>query len=128
MRTEVTDELLDVIPPVPQAAFARLPLAVDVLEGLDLGDVGQAGEHTHAVDIPQAPVDAVLLKEGVGDEVVLHAQVFLGGGVVFDGAVDHGASPPTFSASCCRIPSNWAISPMRCKKRSSPNALTTRWW
>ena len=124
---QAADEVFDVVPPVEQLALAGHPLAVHILEGDDLGDVGQARQDPHAVDVPKPPVHAVLPEEGVGDEVVLPAQGLLVVGVGFYVASAHGSSP-TFSASCRRISSSWAISLSRWRNRSSPKADTTRWW
>ena len=68
---QAADEVFDVVPPVEQLALAGHPLAVHILEGDDLGDVGQAVRTPHAVDVPKPLVHAVLPEEGVGDEVVL---------------------------------------------------------
>ena len=90
---QAADEVLDVVPPVPQLPLAGHALAPHVLEGDDFGDVGQAREDPHAIGVPQAPVDPVLLEQGFGDGVVLDAQGLLGGGVGLHITLGHGHLP-----------------------------------
>ena len=82
---------------------------------VELGD-----HHPNASGQAQKQAD-----EGV--DCLLYTSGLLVVGVGFYVASAHGSSP-TFSASCRRISSSWAISLSRWRNRSSPKADTTRWW
>ena len=71
------DKVLDVVAAVKQLAVGRLLDAVHILEGADIGDIGQARQHALAVFVAQARFNAKLLVQVLADAVVFGAQRLL---------------------------------------------------
>ena len=71
------DKVLDVVAAVKQLAVGGLLDAVHILEGADIGDIGQARQHALAVFVAQARLHPELAVEVLGDAVVLGAQRLL---------------------------------------------------
>jgi len=69
------DQTADVVAAVPELALAgHMFFAVDILEGNDFRDVGQACQHAFSVDVAQSAVDAVFFKEVSGNRIIFDAE------------------------------------------------------
>ena len=88
------DEVVHIVPPVPQLAGAGDLLAVPLLKGVDAGDVGQPRQNALAILVPQAALDIILPEQLRRNSVVAFTFFGKDAGFPFDGGViTHGAAP-----------------------------------
>ena len=71
------DQVFHVVAAVEQLTVGRLFHPIHILEGADIGDIGQARQHALAVFVAQARFNAKLLVQVLADAVVFGAQRLL---------------------------------------------------
>ena len=71
------DQVFHVVAAVEQLTVGRLFHPIHILEGADIGDIGQTCQHALAVFVAQARFNAKLLVQVLADAVVFGAQRLL---------------------------------------------------
>ena len=87
LAPQAADQVVDIVTPVPQLALTGGLDAVAHFEGINAGDVGDARNHTIAVLVPQAALDAVPVKQDGVDGIVAGTDPGKNFSFLFNGSV-----------------------------------------
>src|SRR5699024_10837722 len=87
LAAQTADQIIHIVPAVPQFALTGNFLAVPLLKRIDAGNVGDTSQHAFAVFVAQPAFDAEFVKQGGVDLVIAYTKVGKALGFLFNRGV-----------------------------------------